>query len=153
MKEYEINEDTLAVIPISYYKTKILELNNEYIVLDNAYKIMDYNCKYYGSTYRGRFNAGKSILNSSYKIPILVEESHRIIFFPTKSSLEDDCIWINYNHVKEIKKGEKTKVIFNNGLFIEIDKSKLSLDNQLSRAIQLESIIRRRASSILTEKR
>ena len=31
MKYYEINEDTIAVIPIGFEKTKIVEKNNEYI--------------------------------------------------------------------------------------------------------------------------
>lgn len=153
MKNYEINENTMAVVPISYYKTKIIELDRELLILENAYKIMDYNCRYYGSTYKGRYKAGKDMLKSSYKIPIIVEESNGLIFFPTKSSLEDDCSWINYSYIKDIQKGEKTtKIVFNNGLVLESTRSKLSLDNQLARSMQLDSILRRRAKSLLSEK-
>ena len=32
MNNYEINEETIAVMPIEYEKTKIIESNNEYIM-------------------------------------------------------------------------------------------------------------------------
>ena len=44
------------------------------------------------------------MLNCSYKIPILVEESSCLIFFPIKSSLLKDCCWINLNSIKKIEK-------------------------------------------------
>ncbi len=154
MKEYEINEETMAIVPVSFYKTKVIEIEREIIVLENAYKLMDYNCRFYGSTYKGRYNAGKKMLNSSYKIPIIIHEGAGIIFFPTRSSLDEECAWINYNYVKSIEKGDnKTRINFTNNTYIESDRSKLSLNNQLARSMQLESIMRRRANSIYIEKR
>ena len=32
MKEYEINEETMAIIPLGYYQTLVKEVNNEYVV-------------------------------------------------------------------------------------------------------------------------
>lgn len=145
MNEYEINDDTLAIIPLDFYNTKVIEKNNEYIINKKAYEIMDDSCKYYGSTYKGRLNAAKKILDCSYKVPILVEESKNLIFFPTKSSLEDDCCWINFSSIKKIKKLESSSnVIFDNNKEYNFNISKLSLENQISRSIKLSFIIQNR---------
>ena len=145
MKEYEINEETMAIIPINYYQTLVKEIDNEYIIDKKAYEIMEDSCEYYGSSYKGRLTAAKKILNSSYKIPIIIEESENIIFFPTKSSLLEDCCWINYNFIKKYdKNGKKVKVIFKNNEEIDIDMSKLSLENQISRSSMLELVSRKR---------
>ncbi len=86
MEKYEINEETYAILSTSKGKTRVIEKRNEYNVDQDAYKVMDDNCKYYGSSYKGRLESAKNILECSYKIPIIVEESECIIFFPKKSS-------------------------------------------------------------------
>lgn len=149
MDFYEINDETIAVIPIEYEKTRIIEKENEYIIEKKAYSIMDESCKYYGSTYKGRLKAAKDILNCSYKLPILVEESHNIVFFPTKSSLEDDCCWINFNYIKDIKKiDNKCLINFLNNKEILFNISKLSIENQISRSTRLSYIIEQRKNNI-----
>lgn len=139
MKDYEINEETMAIIPLNYNQTMIKEVNNEYIIDKSAYKIMEDSCEYYGSTYKGRLKAAQKLLDTNYKVPIIVEESENIVFFPTKSSLLEDCCWINYNFIKSYEKnGNSTKVYFNNQESIDFDISKLSLENQISRSSRLE---------------
>ena len=148
MKSYEINEETYAVISQDLGKTKIIEENYEYDVEKDAYKVMDESCKYYGSSYKGRLEAAKELLDCSYKLPILVEESSVLIFFPIKSSLLDDCCWINLNSIKNIEKvGNKSKITFKNGKEMLFDISKLSLDNQIYRSTKLESIIFKRINA------
>ena len=106
---------------------------------------MEDSCNYYGSSYNGRLNAAKKILDSNYKVPILIEESEFIVFFPTKSSLLDDCCWINYSFIKKYDtNGKKTTIIFKNNQQIDVDISKLSLENQISRSYKLELISRKR---------
>ena len=145
MKDYEINEQTMAIIPISYNQSLIKEIDNEYIIDKSAYKIMEDSCNYYGSSYIGRLNAAKKMLDSDYKVPILVEDSEYIVFFPTKSSLLDDCCWINYNFIKKYNKnGNLTTITFKNNQQIDVDISKLSLENQISRSYKLELISRKR---------
>ena len=151
MKNYEINEDTLVIMPDrdNYGQTRIIETDEEYIVSKSGYEVMDESCQYYGSTYKGRIKAAQKILDCSYKIPIIVEESSNLIFFPTKSSLLEDCIWLNMNSIKNYKKeGNKTRIIFNNNKEIVIDISRLSLQNQIYRSIKLESIIRKRIENL-----
>ena len=145
MENYEISEETLVVIGDLYGKTRIVEKEKEYEIDKKAYEIMDENCEYYGSSYNGRLKASKKMLDCSYKVPILMEESSMLIFIPTKSSLVDDCIWINYNAIKSIKKKETKmliKLINNQDLMIDI--SELSLKNQIYRGAKLESVVRKR---------
>lgn len=148
MNNYEINEETYAIIAQDLGKTKVIEKNNEYEITKDAYKVMDESCKYYGSSYRGRIEASKQILNCSYKLPILVEESSVLVFFPIKSSLLDDCCWINLNGISNIEKVDnKSKITFKNGKEIVFDVSKLSLENQIYRSSKLESIIFKRINA------
>ena len=46
MEEYEINEDTLALISLED-KTKVLENNNTFTVHKETNCIMEYSCKYF----------------------------------------------------------------------------------------------------------
>ena len=132
--KYEINEETVAIIPIGSNKTKVVELNDEYIVPQSSFSIMEENCEYYGSTYNGRIKAAQKILNYSYKLPLLVEESEKLIFFPTKASTDKDCAWINHNYVLSREKSGKnyTKVVFQNGIELEFKM----LDVMVSRRIK-----------------
>ncbi len=148
MENYEINEETYAIIGTNYGKTRIIEKENEYNISNEAYSVMDDNCKYYGSSYKGRLEAAKEILNCSYKLPIIVEESTGLIFFPIKSSLLNDCTWINLDTIQKVEKdGNKSKIIFENGKFETLDISKLSLDNQIYRATKLSLILKKRIES------
>ena len=145
MENYEINDDTYAVIGTLEGKTKVIEKEREYKIDNDAYKVMDENCKYYGSSYKGRLEASKEILDCSYKLPVIIEETSNLIFFPVKSSLLEDCIWLNLDTIIKVEKsGAKSKVIFANGSFILLDSSKLSLDNQIYRATKLSAIMKKR---------
>lgn len=149
MKNYEINEDTYVIIGEKFGRTKVIEKEKQYEVVEDAYKIMDDNCKYYGSSYYGRVESSKSILNCSYKLPVIVEESSCMIFFPLKSTLLDDCTWINLNSIKYIEKvGSKSKITFINNEEMIFDISKLSLENQIYKSSKLETTMFKRINSI-----
>ena len=148
MKNYEVSDETYAVIGKNGGRSKIIESFNEYDIEKDAYSVMDESCEYYGSNYKGRLKAAKSILNCSYKLPILVEESNFLIFFPIKSSLEEDCVWINLNKIKNIEKVDsKTNIIFENNKNLLVDASKMSIENQIYRSTRLENLLRKRIQS------
>lgn len=148
MKKYEINKETFAVVGKEDEKTKIIEKNEEYLIDSGAYQIMDESCCYYGSSYYGRLKAAKKMLNCSYKIPILVEESSCLIFFPIKSSLLKDCCWINLNSIKKIEKyKDKSLIVFINDRKMAVPVSKMVLKNQIARATMLEAIILKRMNA------
>ena len=78
MYNYEINDDTLAIIPIDEYKSKVIEKTKVFIVEQTPMKIIDKSCKYFGSSYQGRFLGTKSLIGVSHKAPIIVEETKDI---------------------------------------------------------------------------
>lgn len=148
---YEINEGTLAVMPDTNdsRKSKILEDRKEYIIDSKPYEVMDYSCKYFGSSYEGRKEGTKAVLDINYKVPIIVENSTNLIFFPTNSPDSADCIWISLKNIKTIKEDDfnSTIIIFNNDIEITIPISKRTIENQIFRASRLDLIMRNRKSN------
>ena len=70
----------------------------------------------YGSTCEGRIKGTKMILGSNYKVPIIIEETNEIIFFPTESAKNANCIWLSLNNIRSYEKSNGfTKVTFNSG--------------------------------------
>ena len=146
---YEINEDTLAVISINDKKSNILEDDREFSIYQNAYEIMDESCIYFGSSYNGRKEGTKSILGVNYKVPIVVEDSKNMIFFPTASPTDNECIWVALNNIKFFEKIDynQTRIVFKNNKEILVPVSYRSVENQILRATRLESLLRNRKNS------
>jgi len=145
MDSYEINKDTCAIISVDKNITKVLEKNNEYYVNQTTYEIMDNSCQYYGSSCEGRIKGTKMILGSNYKVPIVVEETNDIIFFPTESPSSDSCSWLSLNQIERYEDCEGfTKVTFSNGQNIVVKMSLSSFENQVLRANRLESLLKKR---------
>lgn len=143
--EYEINEGTLAIVPENN-NSIIYEDNEEYHIKSTPFEIVDHSCKYFGSSYEGRKEGAKSILNISYKVPIIIENTHQIIFFPTISPIENNCYWISLRNIKEIKEKDynSTTIIFKNNKSICVPVSRRSIENQIFRASRLNLIMRDR---------
>ena len=100
MISYEINCDTLALVPVSESETKIIERNNIFVVNDSVMNIIENSCEYFGSSYNGRHEGTKKLIGITHKAPIIIEESKNLIYFPTTSPRLYDCIWIGLNHIK-----------------------------------------------------
>ena len=146
---YEINEETLAILPVDGTKSKIIELNQEYIIDDNPYQVMEHSCEYFGSSLNGRLVGSKNMLGSIYKVPVLVEESRNLIFFPTQSPILEDNSWISLNKIVNYKKvDDKTMITFKNDKNLIVDIPFLSIQNQIYRATRLESVLRNRKNTI-----
>ena len=146
---YEINNDTQLLLPIDDRKTKVIEQENEYIIDLNINKIMEHSCEYFGSSYEGRKEGTKKLLGITHKSPIIVEESRKIIFFPTTSPDNDECIWINLEKIENYYKLDKqlTAIKFKNGDILEVNISFGSLSNQILRASRLKYILEERIKS------
>lgn len=143
---YEINEGTLAIMPMDSNTSRVLEDEVEYVIPENPYQIMEESCKYFGSSYKGRKEGAKSILGDGYKIPILVEDGRNIIFFPTVSPDDKACVWLASRKIQSIEAIDElsSKITFDNHQEIEVPVSYRSLQNQLLRATRLESVVRNR---------
>lgn len=135
LKEYEINSGTIAIIPIDDNTSKIYEDEEEYIVNKNSNKIIEDNCKFYGSSYKGRCDGTKYLTGIKSKYPIIIEETRNIIFFPTSSIRNNNNIWISLNKIKSYNKDNLgSNIVFNNNKKINLDISIYSLENQYCRA-------------------
>ncbi len=146
---YEINYDTQLLLPINDKKTKIIEQENEYEIDENINKIMEHSCEYFGSSYEGRKEGTKKLLGITHKSPIIVEESRRLIFFPTASVDNSKCIWINLEKIDKYFKLDKNNsaIRFKNGNIINLNISYGSLTNQILRASRLKYVLEERISS------
>jgi competence protein ComK len=145
---YEINFDTQLLLPIDEKKTKIIEQECEYIVEENINKIMEHSCEYFGSSYEGRKEGTKKLLGITHKSPIIVEESKRMIFFPTASTDNIKCIWISLDKIDKYYRidNKNSAIKFKNGNIINLNISYGSLTNQILRASRLKYVLEERIS-------
>ena len=142
MKNYEINKNTIAGIGVDDNSSKILERDNIYEISDNSYNIMEYSCNYFGSTFKGRVEGTKKMMTVNYKVPIIVEESNGIIFFPLSEVDNSNCIWISLKWFDRVEIIDgKTYIIFKNGDKISIKTSKYTIENQVFRSLKLNYIL------------
>jgi len=143
---YEINYDTQTILPIENYSSKIIENGSQYIVEKHPYKVIEHSCEYFGSSYEGRKAGTKKLLGITHKAPIIIEETRRIIFFPTKSADREDCIWINLCQVNRYfsTSDRNSAIEFKNGDKLEFDISIGSLTNQIMRATRLKYVLEER---------
>ena len=145
INEYEINSETLALFSIENKLSKVIEKDSEILVKKNPIEIIDDSCKYFGSSYNGRFEGTKKMIGKNYKAPIIIEESNEVIFFPTHSPRNNECIWINLNEIKKIEKlSNNSKILFKNGKEINLLISFGILENQILRANLLKTTINSR---------
>ncbi len=145
MSTYEISSETLAIIPIENYCSKVVEKDNTIIVSKTPMQIIEDSCSYFGSSYFGRAKGTKKLIGVSHKAPIIIEESREIIFFPTSSPRLYECCWVSLKNIDKYKKEENNSLIlFNGGYSLPLSMSYGSLDNQVLRATRLESVLRMR---------
>ena len=140
---YEITYDTEMIIPVSNNESKVIEKDDEYIVDQNTLKILEHSCEYFGSSFEGRKEGTKKILGITHKSPIIIEESRKIIFFPTNSPERKDCAWINLEKIDKYYKVDKktSSILFKCGKLVNLNISYGSLTNQILRATRLKFIL------------
>lgn len=142
---YEINSSTLAIVPITEGISKIIEEDNVFTVSKSPTEIIDDSCKFFGSSYQGRFEGTKRLTGINYKSPIIIEETRNIIFFPTSSPRFHNCTWVALNQIDNFEKMKNNSVItFKSGQLLKLEISYGSLENQILRATRLESILKKR---------
>lgn len=140
---YEVNNDTLVIMPEHHNHSKILEIEDEYIVEGSPYQVMEHSCSYFGSSIDGRIKGTKSIIGSIYRTPIVIEESRNLIFFPTVSPNGKENIWISLKNIKHYERysKNKTKVFFKNNKSIIVNIPFASFENQVLRSSRLDSLL------------
>jgi len=146
MREYEITSETCALISISENETEVIELGNKFIIESNLTDILKRSCEFYGCTLEGRIKGSQTQLGMKYKLPIIIENTKELIFFPTSSPRLENCSWIslkNIKHYEENRFGSIIEFIDDNKLILPISLE--SLENQIFRATKLMLISRKRS--------
>ncbi len=99
-------------------------------------KILNESCINYGSSLNGRIKGSKYALKSKYKLPIIISEKEKLVFFPVKEMGRE--IWVNFDMIKEVKrKNNGVDVSFKNGFNKEINVSYTVFNNQVLKASRL----------------
>lgn len=141
---YLINENTLAIIPDGLYRSKVIENYLSVNVDLTPIEIINYSCLYYGSSYVGRCESSAYYLGTSYKVPIIINESKKVIFFPTESFRNNSCIWLNYCGIHKFyseKSNNKSTIIeLINHKLLTINISNKIIGNQFLKSSRLDSI-------------
>ena len=149
MVKYEIDMSTLMIMSISENTTRVITIDDDFIVNDNSLSIMNYSCCFFGNSLKERINVTKRLVNISSKSPIIIEESRCILFFPLKSTREKENIWISYNNLDTyVKNDDKTIFRFKFGKVVEIKFSYYIIDNQVTRSLILDYEYNKRRKSL-----
>lgn len=142
MTTYEINDETLALIPKNDNTTWIYEKGQKLFVDQSVDSIMENSCEYFGSSLQGRQNGTTALIGITHKVPIIVEESSNLIFFPTSSPRLKSCCWISLNNIVSYSKDNNIcKVVFKDGKILKFDTSFGIINNQILRASRLQMML------------
>ena len=141
--DYEITYETEYIVPVNDKCSKVIENGEEYIIENPTLRILEHSCEYFGSSFEGRKEGTKKILGITHKSPIIIEESRKIIFFPTNSPDRKDCAWINLEKIDKYFKNDKNSctILFKCGIKMDFNISYGSLTNQILRATRLKFIL------------
>lgn len=140
---YNITYETLALIP-NGKKTKIIELSKVYNSEENIITIIERNCIKNGSSLDGRQKSSAYLLGTNYKPPIIISETNDIIFIPTHSIRNKNCLWLNLKGILSYDSNSKKSVIveFINHQKLTINISYNIFDKQVLRATRLQIALR-----------
>lgn len=151
---HEITPLTMAVLcerdEEGKIHSKVLEELRDYHVQKKPTKVVDYACKYFGSSLKGRLEGTKDISRITHKAPIAIDPSSGMFFFPTASPSNGNCSWISHSHVKIVKPfdSDRTELEFKNGRSIVLDVSYGSILNQIQRTAQFRYSLENRIKYI-----
>ena len=72
MDSYEINKDTVALIPKDGKTTIVYEVDNSFVVNKPALKIVEESCGYFGSSLEGRQIGTSRLVGFTHKVPVII---------------------------------------------------------------------------------
>ena len=141
---YRVNNKTLVVIPSGSKKCHVIENKKDYNLNLSTLKVIENSCEYFGVSYNSRVQGSQKFIKSKYKIPVIIEETSRLMFFPISSPTKSNSMWISYNNISEYypsKNNKCTKIIFKNNYEMEADISFYSFNQQYLKSSKLNSVL------------
>ena len=146
----EISSNTVLLRNKGEKETEIIYYNESITLPLSCKKIIDSNCKLFGSSLTGRIESSKEWLGYDYKLPILIDEIRNLILFPTRSIDSPKNIWISYNAIddyNETKDG--IELTLRNGKKLIIKESFNVFESQYIRASKLHKRIEKIKATII----
>ena len=141
MEKYLINNKTIALLKLKD-KTLIINVDKTMVINKSINKVLNYNCNYYGSNKNGRLISAKYILNSKYKVPIIVDDNNNIILINLTSSRNTTCLYLVTNKIVDYDIiFNKLKITCYQNITFYVNISKNILDNLLIKSIKLNNIL------------
>lgn len=122
------------IIYYDNFNTVMINTDGKIIINGNFIRsILNKSCIFYGSSLNGRLMGSKDLLKCRYKLPIIISESNRLIFFPVNK-----YFWINFNMIESFEKKENHTIItFKNGYKRSIFVSYRVVNNQMLKCSRL----------------
>ena len=133
---YIINKNTNFLF-FDGNNTLINEVNNQLCFKTNVINdILNNSCIYYGSTLKGRIISCKKLINSYYKIPVIISEKNNLLFFYINDN--NLIYWFNFLNIKDYyKKDKKLIVEFINDFKLVLNISYSVFHNQILKCSRL----------------
>lgn len=144
---YEVTPLTIAILvhrdETGKTYAKILEEKEELIVSQAPTKVIDYACKFFGSSLKGRQEGTRDVCGITHKAPVSIDPASGMYFFPTTSPSNAHCSWIAHSHIDQVNKADNkcTKITFKSGKTIKVDISFGSVLNQIQRTAQYRYLL------------
>lgn len=134
--DYIIHKRTSAMTMMDskYFRTKIIETDNILYLKEDPLTIVKNSCEHYGYTLSVWNQLVKQTLRRSSKLPVPILPTKGLFFLPTTSYRNEHCAWISYYDIAHyMKKGNKLKIILENGHVIASNISLNQFKLQLKR--------------------
>ncbi|OLS36524.1 transcriptional regulator [Bacillus sp. MRMR6] len=149
IEEYEVNPCTMFIKPVTYGSktySEIFEVEDVFLSPFKPLDIIKNSCDYFGCDYEGRKKGTKLLIGTTHKIPIAIDPTNRIFFFPTQSPNRQECIWISHEHVIDYSRvsPQETLITFHNKQTYQFPISFNSINNQIQRTSHLRTTLMQR---------
>jgi competence protein ComK len=144
VEEYEINSCTMFLQPVDYGSkvyTQVFEVEDEFLSPFKPLDIVKKSCDYFGCDYESRKRGTRQLIGYSRKVPIAIEPTNHIFFFPTTSPSRPECIWISHDHVEKYRSvaPKQTLITFQNKQSHLFPVSSSTIECQMLRASLLRT--------------
>lgn len=129
--------------------SRVLIGNESVLVERTPLQLMDDTLRYISFNLNGAYIGARGILGDRRMCPVIVNPYQDVCLFPIKSTLKDDCIWFNPQHIVKTKRlGNKTEVELSNGISIIVDLKLIPFNNRMQTALQLWRLSKDRGTTL-----
>jgi competence protein ComK len=153
IEEYEVNPYTMFIKPVTYGSkvySEIYELEDDYLSPFKPLEIIKKSCEYFSSSFEGRKEGTKQLIGITHKVPIVIDPTNFIYFFPTTSPTRSECVWISHEHILDYHRidSRQTRVVFQNKQSFILPISRSSFENQMLRTALLKTTLMQRSGQM-----